>query len=112
MNDTSTGQDQMRFTFAAHYDQIDAVRAINPDIANAPAGVLRDVHRRSGEAERRMAKALGVEPFVVEYAAAYLWGRTVSDERDARVAGDASPQKRGRVTRQLQAELRAVLDGG
>lgn len=116
VNEVLTGQDQLQLALTAQHNQLDAqldaVRAINPKIANAPGGPLRDVQRRSGEAEQRIAKALGVEPFVVEWAAAYLWQRTAADERDARAGDDASAQKRGRITRQLQAELRAVLDGG
>lgn len=116
VNEVLTGQDQLQLALTAQHNQfdaqLDAVRALNPKIANAPGGPLRYVQLRSGEAEQRMAKALGVEPFVVEWAAAYLWQRTVADERDARVTDGASPQKRGRITRQLQAELRAVLDGG
>lgn len=116
VSEVLSGQDQLQFAFAAQRDQfdaqLDAVRAINPELANVKTGALRTVQRRSGEVEQRMAKALGVESFVIDYAAAYLWQRTVADERDARVTGDASAQKRGRVTRQLQAELRAVLQGG
>ena len=67
---------------------------------------------RSGEAEERAAKSLDVELYEVAAASAYLWGKTLSDERDARAGEGASAQKRGRITRQLMDELRTALDGG
>jgi hypothetical protein len=42
---------------------------------------------------------------------AYLWGRTLSAERDRRAGAGANKQDRGRITRRLKAEMKAVLDG-
>ena len=69
------------------------------------------VERESGEAEARAAKALGREPWVVNLASAKLWKSTLSAERDRRAGPDASPQARGRITRELRAEIKAALDG-
>lgn len=70
------------------------------------------VRDRSGEAEQRTAKALGVSLFAVAAASAYLYrGATASEERDRRAGGDASAQKRGRIAREIRAELKGVLDG-
>lgn len=70
------------------------------------------VDRRSGEAERRIAKWLGVAPLTVAAASAYLYnGSTASEERDRRAGRDASAQKRGRVAREIRTEIRGVLSG-
>lgn len=68
--------------------------------------------QRSGEAEQRIAKRLGVTPFKVAAASAYLYaGATASEERDRRAGGEASAQKRGRIAREIRAELKGALDG-
>lgn len=69
------------------------------------------VERRSGEAEQRAADALVVKMYALTLASVYLWGKSLSDERDARAGADASAQKRGRITRQLMDELKGVLHG-
>ena len=41
-----------------------------------------------------------------------LWGGTFTEERDRLAGADANAQKRGRVTRELRAELQnAITDG-
>jgi len=69
------------------------------------------VQRRSGEAERRIAKGLRVAPLSVAAASAYLYGSTASEERDRRAGDGASAQKRGRIAREIRSEIEAVLDG-
>jgi hypothetical protein len=66
----------------------------------------------SGEAERKAGYRLGASPLDVAMAARSLWGRSLSDERDARAKPGASPQARGRITRQLLDELKPVLKKG
>lgn len=66
-----------------------------------------------GEAERKLARKYGVPALAVALAARAVWGRGLTDERDARVAdrvdGDASARTvqavRGHVTRALAGEL-------
>lgn len=70
-----------------------------------------DIYQRSGEAEERAARALDIDTYDLAIAAAYLWGRSLSDERDRRAGSSATAQKRGRITRQLYDELKAALDG-
>ena len=62
------------------------------------------------ETDRKVARALRVTPEAVAVTAVRLWGRTLAEERDARL-GDpaATAQKRGRVTRQLMAEVKPTL---
>jgi hypothetical protein len=62
------------------------------------------------EADRKVARALKVSSEAVSQAALRAWGRPLQIERDARVNDlAASAQKRGRVTRQLIAELKPRL---
>jgi hypothetical protein len=61
-------------------------------------------------ADRKVARALKVPPEAVSQAALSAWGQPLHIERDARVNDlAASAQKRGRVTRQLIAELKPRL---
>ena len=69
------------------------------------------VQRQSGEAEARMARSLGVHEDNLAALSAYLWGRTLSAERNRRAGAGANAQDRGRITRKLKAELKRVLDG-
>jgi transcriptional regulator with XRE-family HTH domain len=59
-----------------------------------------------GQVEDRVASDLGIGSEAIVLAAAVrLYGRTGSEERDARAGDGASPQKRGRVSRIVIAEL-------
>lgn len=69
------------------------------------------------EAERKAARKLGVDPLEVVVASASRWGRSLTAERDRRVAGlvdeSTAPRTiqsvRGHVTRALLAELSTIL---
>ena len=73
----------------------------------------------SGEAERKLARTLGVEPGDVVAAAVKRWGRSLTEERDERVRAlideDTPPRtvqaRRGRVTRELRKELNLEKKG-
>lgn len=89
-----------------------AERAKLPKIlGRTPAETVMEVQRHAGETEARIAKALGVPASAVAAASAHLWGRTLSAERDRLAGENANAQDRGRITRQLRAEIQAVLDG-
>ena len=62
----------------------------------------------AGEAETRLARRLAVAPVVVAAAAASLWGRSLTEERDARAAAGEGPS--ATVSRRLTADLTARLD--
>lgn len=76
------------------------------------------VERASGESERKAARSLGEDETVFVLLSSRLWGRSLSEERDARVAeglpSDASARttqaRRGHVTRELIAEARRYID--
>lgn len=60
---------------------------------------------RSGTAEDRLARQLGVDTKRLADMSYALWRRTFSEERDSRAGPDANQQKKGRVSRELRAEL-------
>jgi hypothetical protein len=62
----------------------------------------------AGDAETKLARRLGVAPIRVIAAAASLWGHSLTEERDARLADGAGPATT--VARRLTAELTARLD--
>jgi hypothetical protein len=68
--------------------------------------------KRSGLTEDRLAKRVGVTRDRLADISALLWQHTFSEERDRRAGADANPQKRGQVTRALQAELEKALADG
>lgn len=68
------------------------------------------VRQAGGEAEQRAAQSLGITGRRFKELAAELWGRPFAEERDARAGTDANAQKRGRVARQLKAEMQAALE--
>jgi hypothetical protein len=76
-----------------------------------PLEYVKTLQAAAGEAERKAAAKLGVSPVVIAAAAYALWGRSLSEERDRRVAalGEAPARtvqaRRGHVTRTLLAEL-------
>jgi transcriptional regulator with XRE-family HTH domain len=70
---------------------------------------IRAVLQRSGLTEERLMKRLAVEPARLADASFRLWRKTFSEERDRRAGLDANQQKRGRVSRELRAELEKEL---
>jgi transcriptional regulator with XRE-family HTH domain len=69
-------------------------------------------YRNSGETEERIAKSLGIGILRMRLESTHLWGDAFSAERDRRAGPDANAQKRGRVSRELKAELKASIHRG
>jgi len=80
-------------------------------LAAGGSRMMLGVHSRSGEAEQRVAEALGVDLMTVSVASAYLYRLTASEELDRRVDADADPQERDRIAGEIQTELKRILDG-
>jgi len=77
------------------------------------AGVGKlDVAERSGLTEHRLAQRLGISRAQLADVSYRLWNGTFSEERDHRAGPDANQQKRGRVSRELRAELEKALADG
>jgi hypothetical protein len=90
-----------------------AVSELAPYAEKYPGMSARDQElaweESGGEAERHASYRFDCSALDIAMAARNLWGRSLSAERDARAEPDASPQARGRVTRQLLDELEPVL---
>lgn len=84
---------------------------LNAEFAKVDKDLRLAVFEQSGEAEERAAKALNIDTYYLAIASAYLWGRSLADERDRRSGPGTTAQKRGRITRQLYAELKAAIHG-
>ena len=67
---------------------------------------------RSGLTEDRLTKSLGIHPDDLADVSFRLWQKTFSEERDERAGPEANQQKRGRVSRELRAELEKELADG
>jgi transcriptional regulator with XRE-family HTH domain len=67
---------------------------------------------RSGVTEDRLSRRLGIDLARLADLSYLLWERTFSEERDQRAGPDASQQKKGRVSRELRAELERELTNG
>ncbi len=64
------------------------------------------------EADYRMAKSLGLDLDRAAAEMGALWGKSFTAERDRRAGCDANPQKRGRISRELKAELQEAINRG
>jgi transcriptional regulator with XRE-family HTH domain len=70
------------------------------------------VRRDFAESDLKMCRRLGVTPDVGAAAMAKLWGHTFRTERDRRAGPDAKAQRRGQISRRLQAELQKAINDG
>jgi hypothetical protein len=67
---------------------------------------------RSGLTEDRLARRLAVSRTQLADESFRLWRSTFSEERDRRAGPGANQQKKGRISRELRAELEKVLTDG
>ncbi|BCO35495.1 XRE family transcriptional regulator [Mycobacterium heckeshornense] len=80
---------------------------------NLTAADLEQMRQRSGLAEDRVAQRLKVSRDRLAAVSFRLWqGRTFSEERDRRAGPRANAQKKGRIARELRAELEKALSDG
>lgn len=69
------------------------------------------INQSAGATEDRVRRSLGISPMLLAHLSAALWGRNFSDERDHRAGEEANAQKRGRISREMQAELQSAIEG-
>ncbi|MEF3119734.1 helix-turn-helix transcriptional regulator [Kocuria flava] len=91
-----------------HERLLAALEALDVDV---DMDALEAAQEAAGAAEDKAAQVLDTDRLTALVAAVALWGRGVSQERDARVDPDSTPQARGHVTRALIAELGEYLRG-
>ena len=101
LSDLSASTDEQRREFEQY-----------PQLGDVATADLLELVRRRGLDEQRVAKRLGISDYVLAAASLSLWRQSFSDERDDRAGPDANAQRRGRVARELQAELREALTRG
>lgn len=81
--------------------------------AARPADMVAAERDSAQLVEARCAARLGISPFEAALAARRLWGRSMTEERNSRLAGGGNAATArahaGHVTRSLTAELRAAL---
>jgi transcriptional regulator with XRE-family HTH domain len=70
------------------------------------------LRQRSGLTEHRLAQRLAISHDRLADTSFRLWQRTFSEERDRLAGPKANKQKRGQVSRTLQAELEKALADG
>ncbi|MGO3067515.1 helix-turn-helix domain-containing protein [Corynebacterium casei] len=59
----------------------------------------------------RLAKKIGIHPYELRSWAIELWGKNFESRRDEVAGKDATPQKKGRVSRQLLNEIQEAMKG-
>lgn len=80
---------------------------------NLKSSDLEHMRQRSALAEDRLAQRLGISRDRLAAVSFRAWkGRTFSEERDQRADPQAGQQKRGRISRELRAELEKELANG
>lgn len=57
----------------------------------------------------RFARSLGLDKKQAAGAMAQAWGKTFVQQRNSLAGADATPQRKGQVSRALKAELQAAL---
>jgi DNA-binding transcriptional regulator YiaG len=110
------GADELKLQ-AVHRQVIESVLSkalvdgqIDPNLTSAE---LADMRRRSALTEDRIAQQLGVSRDRLAAVSFREWhGRTFSEERDRRAGSGVNQQKKGRITRELRAELKKALADG
>ncbi|OKH70758.1 hypothetical protein EB74_26865 [Mycobacterium sp. SWH-M5] len=81
-----------------HASDVRRVHKLVPKLGEVSTDMAREVQRRSGEAEQKMARALGVDRWLIDRASTALWGTTLAAERNRRAGPNANAQRRGRIT--------------
>lgn len=82
-----------------------------PALQRITHGAYRAVLAEFSDSDLRMARTLGVDRSTGAAAMWAVWGKTFVARRDELAGVDANAQKRGRIARELKAELKKVLDG-
>lgn len=75
-------------------------------------GVIREANEARTLADERAARKLGLTDTELLAWSLQLWGKMMSAEVEERAEPGASPQKKGRITRQLMDEMREAVNRG
>jgi hypothetical protein len=86
-----------------------------PDVINARVRehpLAHTVRQSMLEADYRIARSLGLDDDEAAILMGRLWGRSFTAQRDAEAGPNANPQKRGRISRKLKAQLQEAINRG
>lgn len=94
-------------------DYLQYLRDDDPQHLITAARSLRTLRERfiSTPQEEKLARKLGVSPERFRELSQALWGTTFEQRRDQLAGDGASPQRKGRYSVQLLAELREAMGG-
>lgn len=104
--------DELLDEMAAAFREGKVFRPFPKGTGDVPLDLLMRIIEKSGEAEQRAARSLGIPISDLAAFSAKLWGRSYSEERDRRAGAEAQAQKRGRIGRELRTELREAMGNG
>ncbi|HUH70217.1 MAG TPA: helix-turn-helix transcriptional regulator [Mycobacterium sp.] len=82
-----------------------------PAFRRIKSGVYRAVYPKLSDSDLRVARSLGVDRSTAAAAMAATWGKTFVARRDELAGPDANAQKRGRISRELKAQLQEAIGG-
>jgi transcriptional regulator with XRE-family HTH domain len=82
-----------------------------PALQRVTHGRYRATLAEFSDSDARLARSLGVDRGTAAAAMAVTWGKTFVARRDELAGPDANAQKRGRIARELKAELRKAING-
>ncbi|SCX24743.1 helix-turn-helix domain-containing protein [Mycolicibacterium fluoranthenivorans] len=95
-----------------------AAQTLSDELTGLKRGATgNDIRRASrlaadfADADFKIVKSIGLSRLVGALAMSQLWGRSFVAERDNRSGAEANPQRKGRVARDLKAELERWRDG-
>lgn len=83
------------------------------NLPDTPYDFLLQVEQAGPEsaAEHRLAKKINVHVQELRFWSVHLWGKSFEDYRDEIAGPDATPQKKGRVSRGLLEEIQQAMKG-
>jgi hypothetical protein len=100
--------DPTTMLMASNQQAVEKMRTVrDANLGDVDVRTLGQAEAGAGQTEARLAKRLGVPVIVVIAAAASLWGRSLSDERDALIKQD--PAEANVITRRLSAAVSARI---
>lgn len=81
------------------------------NLPNQTLQLLEDIEDAGPESatEHRLAKKIGVDVLELRAWSVYLWGKSFESHRDQEAGPGATPQKKGRLSRDLLSEIQQAM---
>ena len=110
LGDTVDGAERLQTAVGSASEIMGTVQRISG--APLTIGQYSTLYSSIGLSDQRAAKKLGLSEAEYLGWCRKLWGHVMSVEVAKRAPADATPQKKGRITRELLAELRTAIGAG